>query len=75
MTFDEFIKNVVPHMKSGWVAMDKDGTWEWYEGRPKCVVPAGMWTALCITHIRLDMFNIEPVEDWIDSLIEVKNVQ
>nr|DAJ42557.1 MAG TPA: hypothetical protein [Caudoviricetes sp.] len=35
MTFDEFKKKIAPYMIEGWVAMNKDGTYMWYDEKPK----------------------------------------
>lgn len=28
------IYDLLPLLKSGWVAMDEDGTWRWYKSKP-----------------------------------------
>ena len=35
MTLDEFKKNIVPHMKKGYVAMDRDLTFKFFKYKPK----------------------------------------
>ena len=34
MTIEEFKKNIAPHMNKGYVAMDKDGSWWWFNVKP-----------------------------------------
>lgn len=71
MTIDEFKKKVAPYMIKGWVAMDYDEIWFWHGKEPS--IDIDVWTCyspndmINISHI----FNIEPVEYWTRSLIEV----
>ena len=30
------IKELIPFMKDGWVAMDESGDWNWYKDKPEC---------------------------------------
>ena len=76
MTIDEFKKDVAPHMKKGYVAMDKDGEWTWYNVRPKTNLKKEIWETSAWEAIwfRMNLAlleKIEPVEDWTKSLIEV----
>lgn len=76
MTKQIDIKELIPFMKDGWVAMDKSGEWAWWEKKPakdkyvdmwvKREASAGAWMFLNI------MFNIKPVSDWTKSLIKIK---
>ena len=67
-------------MKKGWVAMDKMGWWSWFEKKPKKSSlfdneELNFWEEQQngdIVELYL-IFNIEPVEDWTKSLIEVGN--
>ena len=73
MTIDEFKKNIAPHMSKGYVAMDKDKMWWWYKEKPRKFrvywrIKTGTENEICFLH---KLFNIEPVEDWVKSLIEV----
>uniref|UniRef100_A0AAU8B1L2 Uncharacterized protein n=2 Tax=Dulem virus 29 TaxID=3145747 RepID=A0AAU8B1L2_9CAUD len=34
MTIDEFMRDIAPKMRPGWVAMDFDGDWYWYLDKP-----------------------------------------
>lgn len=71
MTIDEFKKNIAPHMKKGWVAMDKNEYWFWHGIKPS--IDIDLWS--CYNPIYMMnlsyIFDIEPVEDWTKSLIEV----
>lgn len=69
MTIDEFKKNIAPHMKKGWVAMDEDNKWFWHNDKP--VICGEEW--LCRFFYNLKKFDIEPVDNWKESLIEVSN--
>lgn len=73
MTIDEFKKNIAPFMRKGYVAMDKDETWWWYRNKPRNLKVC--WSAETKTENDIcflaKLFNIEPVENWTKSLIEV----
>lgn len=71
MTIDEFKKKIAPHMEKGWVAMNKDYSWWWFNIQP--VIDDDAWivhNSGCNFLIRHSV-DIEPVEDWTKSLIEV----
>ena len=61
------IKVLLPLLKKGWVAMDKDGAWCWYEKKPK--IHQDLWKNDSI-YIFLSGFNIKPSENWEESLQE-----
>ena len=61
------IKVLLPLLKKGWVAMDKDGAWCWYEKKPK--IHQDLWKNDSI-YIFLSCFNIKPAENWEESLQE-----
>ena len=73
MTIDEFKEKVAPYMNKGFVAMDKDNTWWWYKNKP--IRFRVYWRFKPETENKTcflaKLFNIEPVEDWTQSLIEV----
>ena len=62
-------------MKPGWVAMDKNGTWWWFNNKPVLVednnIVKNMWIDYIDMQYRLDSFDIAPAEDWTKSLIKV----
>ena len=78
MTIDKFKKNIVTYMRKGWVAMDKMCWWSKLEKKPKKSSlfdneELNFWEEQQngdIVELYL-IFNIEPVEDWTKSLIEV----
>lgn len=72
MTIDEFKKNIAPYMNKGWVAMDKNESWWWYNLKP--IIADDSWvpsSSSCHSPIIKDIITIKPVEDWTKSLIEV----
>ena len=69
MTIDEFKKNIAPYMKKGWVAMDENGLYCYYNYKP--VLNCLTWLNIKGDYIELTCFDIKPVKDWIKSLIEV----
>ena len=71
MTIDEFKKNIAPHMNKGYVAMDNDCIYFWYNTKPMIDIEKEEWDYDDTCHGLSDMFNIEPVKDWTKSLIEV----
>ena len=58
---------LLPLLKKGWVAMDKDGTWCWYKRKPK--IHQDLWKNDSL-YIFLSCFNIKPAENWEESLME-----
>ena len=58
---------LLPLLKKGWVAMDKDGAWCWYEKKPK--IHQDLWK-IDSTYIFLSCFNIKHAENWEESLQE-----
>lgn len=74
MTIDEFIRDIAPKMRPGWVAMDRDKTWYWFRNKPKLNRDLEMWLASKRTGgVLLECFNIAPVDDWTQSLREIKH--
>lgn len=61
------IKVLKPLLRKGYVAMDKDGAWCWYEKKPK--IHQDLWKNDSI-YIFLSCFNIKPAENWEESLQE-----
>ena len=59
---------LLPLLKKGWVAMDEDGTWYWYEKKPR--ISYVNWVVEICLFRTLDGFNIKPAENWMDSLQE-----
>lgn len=71
MTIDEFKEKVAPYMNKGFVAMDKNETWWWFNVKP--ITCDDVWIPYVSGYNCLikDSITIEPVEDWTKSLIEV----
>lgn len=70
MTIDEFKKNIAPFMRKGWVAMDKDNSYWWYDTKPTSGIINTQWMNMSEART-LAVFNIEPAREWTKSLIEV----
>lgn len=71
------IHDLIPSLKKGWVAMDKNYSWWWFKFKPKLSESSGVWFSeyqYSNFVIKLsDCIKIKPVESWAKSLIEVKN--
>ncbi len=73
MTIDEFKEKIAPYMKRGWICYDPSiKYWMWFKIKPKANIEKKTWLlydycAFCT----VVEFNIEPVEDWVKSLMEV----
>lgn len=67
------IEVLLPLMKKGYVAMDADGTWCWFNAKPELYSNEGIWTFQARSNSILTVitfFNIKPAEDWTKSLQE-----
>lgn len=62
------IQDIIPFMKKGWIAMDKDGRWFWYKRKP--IKYDGEWVGDDVCTIWFG-FDIAPADDWTKSLIKV----
>lgn len=58
---------LLPLMKKGWVAMDKNGHWYWYEDKPKQSL---VWWIAEKPNAHLLSVNVKPAENWEESLME-----
>ena len=72
------IDDLIPFLKKGWVAMDKNGRWVFYTAKPRLAEDYFMWVrakdSCGLYHLPKWVFNIAPYQgDWKDSLIRVKN--
>lgn len=66
------IQDIIPFMKKGWVAMDKNGSWWLYSKKP--FIRGEHWYEEGNSSIGLidnDVFDIAPTDDWTKSLIKV----
>lgn len=68
------IYELLPLLRPGWVAMDADNTWWWYDVKPNAnaAEPPLQWCGVGCDAISLsDLFDIAPFDwDWTDSLME-----
>jgi hypothetical protein len=80
MTKQIDIKELIPFMKDGWVAMDEDGEWQWWQNEPERklthkYVYSYWWgpngSMVCLSRV----FDIAPVSDWTKSLIRINESQ
>lgn len=67
------IYDLLPLLKSGWVAMDMDGSWTWFSTKPFKRTDMWLltkdWGYCSLTKA----FNIAPFDgDWKDSLIKIE---
>lgn len=63
------IKVLLPLLKKGWVAMDKNGSWFWYEEKPYIENRCCNWNSGSLVCF-IGGFSIKPAESWEDSLME-----
>lgn len=79
MTKQIDIKELIPKMKPGYVACDKDGVWNYYTTKPFMNKDMEMWevdpnyiTDETEVEVLSTIFDIKPSEDWAKSLIRIK---
>lgn len=66
------IYDLLPLLKSGYVAMDEDGYWYWYDMTPHIL--DNKWWNVGNRVSELDCFDIEPFDgDWKNSLIKIEH--
>lgn len=64
------IKDLIPLLNEGWVAMDYTGDWYWFADKPKII--DGLWRSDYVSQcLNEHAFDIEPVKDWKKSLRKV----
>lgn len=71
MTLDEFKRNVAPYMRHGWIAMDEDEEWFWYEDKPREVGDKWLGDGYILLTGLLEFFEVKPLTDWTQSCFEV----
>lgn len=64
------IEVLLPLLKKGWVAMDKDGTWYFFTNKPYVNLKAMDWRSNDIEFWKIRLFNLKPATDWQNSLME-----
>ena len=62
------IQVLLPLLKKGWVAMDKDEDWYWYSDKP--TLTGCFWNCNVGLCNRIGGFNFKPAENLEDSLME-----
>lgn len=70
MTIDEFMVDIAPKIRPGWVAMDKDGSWCWFCDKPILDKKHKIWRG-SQPWGWLSCYDISPVDDWTQSLRRV----
>ena len=72
------IQDIIPFMKKGWVAMDGNCKWAWYDKKPTIDKEFLQWLPDDndgIYEMLDSAFDIVPADDWTKSLIQVKGVK
>lgn len=63
------IEQLLPLLKRGCVAMDKDWSWWWFESEPE-LCSSFWWPTAYMKNQNLNStFDIEPAKDWTKSLM------
>ncbi len=69
------IQDIIPFMKKGWVAMDSDCRWGWYDNKPAICKELLQWlpddNGELYEMLNIP-FDIAPADDWTKSLICIK---
>ncbi len=65
------IEELTPSMKKGYVAMNRNGYWTWFDKEPYPDETCGFWRGLGKAVYLKDCFSIMPAEDWKKSLRKV----
>ena len=72
MTINEFMKEIAPKMRAGWVAMNKQGLWWYFPDEPLLNMGSLCWNKTGAKFPSLlNGFAIAPVDDWMQSLRKV----
>lgn len=72
MTIDEFMRDIAPKMRPGWVAMDENKRWTWFLNEPKLDKNRKIWYGSSSWGF-LDCYDLAPVDDWTQSLRRIGN--
>lgn len=65
------IDDLIPLIRPGWIAMDEDGTWCWFTEEPKKLKSSWYSEHFCYLSYESYLKEIEPAEDWANSLRKV----
>lgn len=73
MTIEEFMRDIAPKMRSGFVFYDWMGDWQFCTECPEENLEDGWWVKQQdgADLLSLQMFDIAPVDDWTQSLRKV----
>lgn len=73
MTIDEFMRDIAPKMQAGYIFFDWIGGWQFCTERPEENYKDGWWMKQQdgADLLTLQMFDIDPVDDWTQSLRKV----
>lgn len=71
MTIDEFMRDIAPKMRPGWVAMDGNGRYFWFNKMPIILKKKKIWSWVGNVNCYPLLFDIDPVDDWTQSLRRV----
>lgn len=72
MTIDEFMRDIAPKMRPGWVAMSKQNIWWYFPDEPLLNTGSLCWNKTGDKFpSMLSGFDIAPVDDWTQSLRKV----
>lgn len=63
------VKAILPLLRKGWVAMDRNKRWYWYSSKPNIDLFLEMWKGGPLTS-HIGGFNLKPAENWETSLME-----
>lgn len=72
MTKQIDIQELIPFMKDGWVAMDKNKKWWFFEKKPEATTNVWLSSGYVEEYLN-SIFDIAPADDWTKSLIKVEN--
>ena len=71
------IYDLLPLLKKGWVAMDVNGNWWWYQTKPVAYKRRNCWMVTHTRYMRLNTFEMKDIVpfdgDWKESLIKVEH--
>lgn len=62
------IEVILPFLKKGYVAMDKNGLWSWYKDEPSLNRRENRWSPTSTVWSDIKLFNLKSVTDWEFSL-------
>lgn len=77
MTIDEFMRDIAPKMKAGYIYQDEHGTWWFDENKPDIICQFGETTPYSWefqdTRENISFYGLQQVSNWTESLREIKH--